>query len=845
MKTLLIFVSLILVVSGADADKSLFNSTVKPFLAKHCTSCHGAKKKKGDLRLHDINSDLANAKDLKRWQSVLDQLALGEMPPEKKARPDSKKLSAVIKWINSELAKSGNVSDLSVKLKNPAFGNYINHEKLFSGDIKSKAWSPSRLWRKNPNVFDYSKFFVFGKPRHSMFWEPTTHFGGLDTKRKDPLPGIKQAFSIEDKTGFKDYASILYADSATLGTLLRNAAAISDMALEGAVKEIELMKEGKTLKAWRQQISAQDKKFKNQLSSIGKKKNEAVKKHGKNSQIAKDLNSQWYKFRSSWKAPSVKDSRAEYRSVALSKGIPADKVIHKALIVHFENIMHRQPTTEELEKYSGFMKSKIEKAGNVEALRLAMMAIMISPEAVYRMELGLGRRDEHGRKMLSPIELAFAISQALTDGPPDDIMFKAIKEGRLKTKSDVHREVLRILADEKTQKPRILRFFQEYFGYHRAPAVFKDEKRLKAPNGSYRVQQLVTDTDTLVKYIVKKDKDVLKELLTTDKYFVIHKGNNERAREESDAIDKFYTYFKDKGWQKFSNSLDEKHKKYVRTLNKSYFYKSHFFGHPDGNSVKRLMKYYQKCYDKGIKPVPVYSWGDKDLGPLVSYNLDISSWSYVVEQPTKMGGKRAGILSHPSWLIAHSLNVENDPVRRGKWIQERLLGGTIPDVPITVDASIPEDPHKTLRERLAVTEKEECWRCHTKMNPLGYTFESFNDFGIYREKEELEHQKKVKGKYPTKPVNAKGFLEGTGDDNLDGEVADHVELMKKLAASEKVRQVFVRHAFRYWMGRNEMLSDSVVLVNADKAYTDKNGSFKALLVSLLTSDSFLYRKTLD
>ena len=44
------------------------------------------------------------------------------------------------------------------------------------------------------------------------------------------------------------------------------------------------------------------------------------------------------------------------------------------------------------------------------------------------------------------------------------------------------------------------------------------------------------------------------------------------------------------------------------------------------------------------------------------------------------------------------------------------------------------------------------------------------------------------------------------------------------------------------MGRNEMLSDSRTLMDADKAYVQSGGSFKAVVVSLLTSDSFLYRK---
>jgi len=44
------------------------------------------------------------------------------------------------------------------------------------------------------------------------------------------------------------------------------------------------------------------------------------------------------------------------------------------------------------------------------------------------------------------------------------------------------------------------------------------------------------------------------------------------------------------------------------------------------------------------------------------------------------------------------------------------------------------------------------------------------------------------------------------------------------------------------MGRNEMLSDSQTLIDADNAYVESDGSFNAVIVSLLTSDSFMYRK---
>ncbi len=69
-------------------------------------------------------------------------------------------------------------------------------------------------------------------------------------------------------------------------------------------------------------------------------------------------------------------------------------------------------------------------------------------------------------------------------------------------------------------------------------------------------------------------------------------------------------------------------------------------------------------------------------------------------------------------------------------------------------------------------------------------------------------------------------------------------MVKKLAASDRVNQVFLRHVFRFWMGRNENINDAPILQDAYKAYRESNGSMKALLTSLLTSDSFLYRSVL-
>lgn len=193
-------------------------------------------------------------------------------------------------------------------------------------------------------------------------------------------------------------------------------------------------------------------------------------------------------------------------------------------------------------------------------------------------------------------------------------------------------------------------------------------------------------------------------------------------------------------------------------------------------------------------------------------------------------GERMGILTQPSWLVSHSDAMDNHAILRGRWVRERLLGGGVPDVPITVDAMLPDEPNTTLRSRMRVTREKYCWTCHEKMDPLGLPFEMYNHAGIFRTTELSE------------PVDTSGEIIDSGDPNLDGPVENALDMIQKLAESERVEQVFVRHAFRFWMGRNETLNDAPVLQEAHKAYRDNDGSMKALITSLVTSDAFLYRK---
>jgi hypothetical protein len=384
----------------------------------------------------------------------------------------------------------------------------------------------------------------------------------------------------------------------------------------------------------------------------------------------------------------------------------------------------------------------------------------------------------------------------------------------------------------------------------------------------------VAEADMLVEHILESDQDVFKKLLTTEEFYVYHSGDNSGMQASSDRIRRIVDHFKNEDWRNFTVDDLVRHKDFIaevkmRGIDVTRLAKDRRYD-PLG-AFKTQMESFTLRLAKGqtsavpYNAFPAHGMGDASTryggrlhDPEVArmYNVDLGNWSYPTSQPTPMP-YRKGMLTHPAWLIAFAGNTESDPIHRGIWIREKLLADTIPDVPITVDAVIPENPHKTLRQRLdAKTNNDYCMRCHKGINPLGIPFEIYDDFGRYRTEERLEHPEnlvtKVKDKgaphedlrdiYKTLPVDPRGYLAGSGDATLDGEVADALDLIDRLAKSDRVRQSIIRHAFRYFLGRNETLSDSKSLIDADRAYVQSGGSFDELVVALLTSDSFLYRK---
>jgi len=815
------------------------------FLENHCFDCHDDETKEADLNLLELGPvDELNAAV---WKSVWAQVAMGEMPPQNKSQPKITDRLKFSDWVVQKLRKvmkdkGGFKADLD-----PKKANYLDHDLLFGElpkDITLKpSSSPSRIWRVTPQehitrlneLINTEPAFNPSKPgvRTRGDFVPTNHGGELKlyfgTDRiikweggtvayQTAVKSVPVVLSSNRKHGFENYADFYAVNSSEATQILNKAEDILKYMAYGPMSLVEFP----------EQITDDPKTY------------DAIKPkedlRGLPSAIV-------------YNTKVVRPITPIYDLMGQDK--LTDELLLRSVDYLFEALTYRPPLKEESMEYLEIVKSSIDKVGREDGVFMGLSAIFLDRDALFRSELAKqGKPDKHGRVMLRDWELGLAVNHALSYIRPDQTLRAAIVEGKMRTRSDVHREVSRMLDDDAIRKPRVLRFFRDFFDHDLAGYICKDEKAL-ASTGTYArgsayfraMFEATASTDRLIELIVADDQEVLKELLTTQK--VVHTGNDhalfgrrytkeeqEIAREEKKRAEELATL-----------EIAEERKILTREVNKL---EAEAKANVGNKPLQKILVRKQKELKALIKKMTDIK---RKAGSRINVNVEEASFSgkpiFARVSRRSFGngsmkpertlsrvpeGQRLGILTHPSWLVSHSDAMDNHAIHRGIWVRERLLGGGIPDVPITVDAQLPDEPGTSLRERMRVTREKYCWSCHEKMDPLGLPFEIYNHAGIYRTTDF------------GKAVDASGEIIDSGDPSLDGPVANALEMIEKLANSERVEQVFVRHAFRFWMGRNETLHDRPILQAAHHAYRENGGSMKALILSLVTSDAFLFRK---
>lgn len=197
--------------------------------------------------------------------------------------------------------------------------------------------------------------------------------------------------------------------------------------------------------------------------------------------------------------------------------------------------------------------------------------------------------------------------------------------------------------------------------------------------------------------------------------------------------------------------------------------------------------------------------------------------------------ERGGILTMPGVLA-----MNKGPILRGTWILERIVGEHLPEPPMNISPVGPNQRGEklTFRQRFEQHRSNAtCAVCHDKIDPIGFSLDSYGADGSYLFSP--NSKKKKKRKKGQEPVNLKQI--DTRGKLPSGEEFKDIEELKQILASSK-RKIVIRNiverTMSYALCRKLQYFDRPIVEQIVNEMDETNGTWGDLFHAVVDSISF-------
>lgn len=155
------------------------------------------------------------------------------------------------------------------------------------------------------------------------------------------------------------------------------------------------------------------------------------------------------------------------------------------------------------------------------ATRAVLAAVLVSPDFLFRAELGAADPDDlygEGAHRLTDWELASRLAFFLTDAPPDAALRAAASAGELSTEAGIRTQAERLLATERA-RAALTGFFVETLDLDRILTIDKDAASFPADSPALR-EAMRAELEVLFQEVALDSDLDMRTLLTTDMAWV-------------------------------------------------------------------------------------------------------------------------------------------------------------------------------------------------------------------------------------------------------------------------------------------------------------------------------------
>ena len=170
---------------------------------------------------------------------------------------------------------------------------------------------------------------------------------------------------------------------------------------------------------------------------------------------------------------------------------------------------YRRPVTAaEVDKLNGFVKLAQQNGDTFDhGIRLALEAILVSPDFLFRIEHDRAPDDPKQQHRVSDYELATRLSYFLWNSMPDDALFAEADKGTLRTPGILKTEVTRMLHDPKAAA-LVDSFGGQWLELRNLDSVKPDPDKFPEFDADLRAS-MKQETQLFFKNIIDEDRSVL------------------------------------------------------------------------------------------------------------------------------------------------------------------------------------------------------------------------------------------------------------------------------------------------------------------------------------------------
>lgn len=764
------------------------------FLEKHCISCHGPEKEKGDLRIDQLSRDFKLGADAHHWAEVIEQVNSGEMPPKKEKKPTQEEIEAFVTSLDSRI-REGRAARMAAR---PAVSHYRLSRKEYQNtvyDLLGVRYDPAKP----------------GELNEDTLWH-----------------------------GFERIGSELSLSPSHVDRYYRAAGTVLDRAFP-PTSGVEARKVRKT---------AADLRY-----NGGKTQQEALDRFGIKrplryllfpGTVQNALSSHWFGrtgpehsglYRLRFQASGIRPAEGQPAHLSIGKRTgeeTVDGIIDLDItapedsprIYEFEVFLEMPATldfcvvaTDVVDRRSGaaFRNALSSRGGYI--FTHSSETLLLNPNAPQMF-------DDKGNGLFSTVLLDWIE----WEGPLETDAEKNLRKGLVPPNDatpEVVAEHLQRFAQRAWRRPVNQNELEEYLKSYR-----EEREAGEKPAEAYRVAMQGVLTSRNFLYLVEGEPTPRErltdwELASRLSYFLWSSMPDDAlfASAERGTLH-------GEGLKKEVDRIlaDSRINRFVDDFSRQWL-QLHRVGMfpPD----KKLYPTYDRWLETSMREEPVEFFREVLVKNLPMETFLDSDWTmanprlcdfYGLPEPKTSGfqrvslkpeDRRGGLLTMGATLGLTSDGTRHRPVHRGVWLSEVVFAKTPPPPPANVPAIEPNPPTSakaTLREKLeAHRDNANCSACHAKIDPLGIAWDNYDAIGQWR-----THEKVPAGTGADPLVNPAGEMP-------DGRAFKDANEFKRLLIEDRDKFVraFIEHLCTYGL-RRVLTVDDEDEVDALAAEAKKN-----------------------